>query len=978
MAGAALSKDLLLNIGAKDKASNVLDSLGRKADDVFGGKGTGMAALGIGVQAAMVAGAAGVTAMGVAVAESVKVAGNFQQELANVKAVTMASDAEMKKLTDTAKALGSTTAFSASEAAQGMQFLGMAGLSATQIVEAMPAVLDLAAAGTLDLASAADISTNIMSGMALGVSDLNHVMDGLATVASSSNTDVRGVGQAMTFVAGTANAAGLSFDQTAAALGILANAGIQATRGGTSLNAALRSMLNPSKEAQELAEKLGLTFTDNEGRIRPLVDITEDLQDANLTAKQSFVLFGDEGKRAIDALVNQGAPQLRALEQSIEDSENAAKRMAEIKLDTFEGSITELSSAVEGLAITVGTPFLGFLTNSAKLTADVVREVDEFADSIVRVENNLARYNQSGIATEEQQRAIMAGFGQTVTVVEETNTELDALGASAIRFKSGWENNIGRTLDQAQVVIRDNVRPEIALLAQDVQDLPDDIQIDPIDIPLGPKLMGSRAGGTLDEIIGEFEDLPEDVKITPIEIPFDQPEVDQTALAIENTLDSAFSMATGTLIRTGSLKQATTRMFENVLDSAISSVAKDVGSSLSEMFTSAMSGGGGASPMQSLTDPIEGFFSGSGGDGVMGGSSFVGLMSSSALATGMFGAAAVIGTKVVSGLISGIRGSNLTEERVRRAFEDQNFGFNMSTPLSEQLQFFRGDNDIDVDRALGQLGQLEGVRRGVGLSGTNETDFLALMEFLVGSGSDLSGVFGDLNPGRAASLRSFFTTRARDDFANIQPLVDVLGAYNAPVYGGGTTTAQTSTPAPAQDSGSILSRLVETSAIARGRLDSAMSDGLLNLTEPEKENVLRVMNARNDLMTEALGRFGTNTDAAAWFTDRISSEMNIPRFRIGGMKDADGPAYLHAGEGVLSQRGMDNLAMLNNGIMEGFVGGGGNEFHFEIHLHTPDVDSTEQFVENRLGPMIVRYIRESSAFGNEILFSDGVTTPPTV
>lgn len=362
---AGLTQNLKLIIDADNKASGQLKNLQKDANDTFGNESTGsskgLGALGNVAAVGMAAAAAAVVAVGAGLVASVGKAAEFEAKMSKVKAVTQASAEDFDRLSTLARKMGSETAFSAAEAADGITFLGQAGFSTDQIFQALPATLNLAAAGGLELAEAADIASNVLSGMRLEASETARVTDVLAQASASSNTNVQQLGNAFAMVAPGAAAAGVSLNDTATALGVLADNGIQASSGGTALNAALRTMLKPSKDAEEAAQRLGVSFVNTEGKIKPLNEIIADLETANISAKDALVIFGEEGGRAINALVGSGSKRFDELKGKIEGSDGAAAQMALTMNDNFAGSMKVLGSATDELMITVGELFLPLL-----------------------------------------------------------------------------------------------------------------------------------------------------------------------------------------------------------------------------------------------------------------------------------------------------------------------------------------------------------------------------------------------------------------------------------------------------------------------------------------------------------------------------------------------------------------------------------------------------------------------------------------
>src|SRR5690606_36115764 len=187
-----------------------------------------------------------------------RVAGDFDHAMAAVRAVTGATGEEFARLESLAKEMGDTTMFSATEAAQAMEFLGMAGWDTTQIMAGLPDVLTLAASGGLGLAEAADIASNSMAGMSMEASEVGRAADALAKAAASANVDVRMLGETASYAAGTASAAGWSIEDLATAVGLFGNVGIQGSTAGTALNHILGQLQNESSNAAKMFRELGI------------------------------------------------------------------------------------------------------------------------------------------------------------------------------------------------------------------------------------------------------------------------------------------------------------------------------------------------------------------------------------------------------------------------------------------------------------------------------------------------------------------------------------------------------------------------------------------------------------------------------------------------------------------------------------------------------------------------------------------------
>ena len=310
---------------------------------------------------------------------SIDVFAQFEQSMAAVQAVTSASTTEMVQMTSVARELGETTRFSASEAAQGMAFLGRAGFETSEIIGAITPTLNLAAAAQLELGRAADITSNIMSAFGVEASETTRIADALASASANANTDVSQMGEAMKLVGPVAAALGISMEDSAAAIGILSNAGLQASLAGTGLRRVLSELANPSKEASKSLAALGIQVEDLNPATHSLTEIVEALAGANIQAADAFTIFGDRGAPAILALTSQ-AGELRKLTSTVNESEGAALSMAGVMEDTLAGAGRELRSVIESVRIAFGEQLAPVLVTTADRLSSFLRDNrEEFA-----------------------------------------------------------------------------------------------------------------------------------------------------------------------------------------------------------------------------------------------------------------------------------------------------------------------------------------------------------------------------------------------------------------------------------------------------------------------------------------------------------------------------------------------------------------------------------------------------------------------
>lgn len=376
------AQELEAAIRALDKFQRESDDASRSADKLEkSGKRMNLALAGI---AGTVAGMAAAT---LGLGSVVSTLATFDRSMDSVQAVTRATTSEMDRMRAVAKGLGASTEFSAAQAADGLRFLGMAGFSAAEAMDSIPAVLDLATASGMGLAEAADIASNIMSGFGIAAEEAASVADVLAAASSRANTDVSQLGSAMSYVAPAAAALSISIEDTAAAIGVLSDAGIQGTRAGTGLRTILAQLSNPTDDAAAAADALGVSIRDLNPQANSLTDIISTLKDANLDFASAAKLAGTEGASSLLALVDQ-SDHLKDLGKELTAVDGAASDMATTMRDNLRGDLDGLVSAVQGLIISMGDAGLtDVLRGVVRLATDTVRAFAMLADaagSVVR------------------------------------------------------------------------------------------------------------------------------------------------------------------------------------------------------------------------------------------------------------------------------------------------------------------------------------------------------------------------------------------------------------------------------------------------------------------------------------------------------------------------------------------------------------------------------------------------------------------
>ncbi len=338
--------------------------------------------------------------------------GQFEQQLNRVRALTGATGADFAKLESEAKRLGETTQFSASQVADAQGFLAQAGFETNQILGSLEGTLNLAAAAQLDLASSADIVSNVLSGLQLPVSELGRANDTLVKTFTSTNTNLSQLGEAFKFVGPVISSAGVDFEEASAAIGLLGNAGIQGSLAGTSLRGAITKLLNPTAEAAKTLKDLGVQATNSTGDLLPLNQIIEQLEKSGADTSDIFTIFGQRAGPSVAALIGQGSGALRELTGELKNAGGTAQNVASVQMEGLTGAITQAKSAIEGTVIALGDALAPLLITIATNVADAARSFTSFITQVQEtriLEDIFARATIGAIAIKEE----LLVFGKT-------------------------------------------------------------------------------------------------------------------------------------------------------------------------------------------------------------------------------------------------------------------------------------------------------------------------------------------------------------------------------------------------------------------------------------------------------------------------------------------------------------------------------------------------------------------------------------
>lgn len=343
---------------------------------------------------------AAVTGLGTA---AVTTAANFESSMSQVQATMgVTKDAmstvdgqsvnTMDTLSELAKKMGAETAFSAKECADALNYLALAGYDTQQMCDTLPTVLNLAAAGDIDLASASDMVTDAMSALGMGVDESTKMVDQMAKTASSTNTSVAQLGEGILTIGATAKSIKGGTAELNTALGILANNGIKGAEGGTHLRNVILSLQNPTDKAAAQMDALGVSVYDSNGNMRSLNDILGDLNksmDGMTSADKANIIatiFNKTDLASVNALLANTGDTWDSLQNSITNSAGAAQQMADTQLDNLQGQITILKSALEGLAISFGEllmPAIKQIVDWVQKFVDWLNSMDEGTKKVI-------------------------------------------------------------------------------------------------------------------------------------------------------------------------------------------------------------------------------------------------------------------------------------------------------------------------------------------------------------------------------------------------------------------------------------------------------------------------------------------------------------------------------------------------------------------------------------------------------------------
>ncbi|PTG02986.1 phage tail tape measure protein [Staphylococcus chromogenes] len=320
-----------------------------------------------------------VAGFGAAVKKSI----DFDDSMRKVKATSGATGSEFQQLRDKALEMGAKTKFSASESADALNYMALAGWDTKDMLGGIDGVMQLAAASGEDLGQVSDIVTDSLTAFGMKAKDSGHFADVLAQTSSKANTDVRGLGEAFKYVAPVAGALGYTVEDTSIAIGLMSNAGIKGEKAGTALRTMFTNLSKPTGDMKKKMDELGISITDSNGNMLPMRDVMDQLRgkfkglSKEQQASAAATIFGKEAMSGALAIINASDEDYQKLTKSIDGSKGAAKRMSDEMEGGIGGSIRQMKSAIESLAISIGDVMAPYIKKLAEWLSHAANKLNE-------------------------------------------------------------------------------------------------------------------------------------------------------------------------------------------------------------------------------------------------------------------------------------------------------------------------------------------------------------------------------------------------------------------------------------------------------------------------------------------------------------------------------------------------------------------------------------------------------------------------
>lgn len=372
---------------------------------------------------------------------AVKTTSDFESAMSKVSAISGATGSDLDALNQKAQEMGAKTKFSATESAEAFTYMAMAGWKTEDMLQGIDGIMALAAADGLDLATTSDIVTDALTAFGLSADDSGHFADVLAAAASNANTNVSLLGESFKYAAPVAGALGYSAEDTAIALGLMANAGIKGSQGGTALRSSLSRLIKPTDDAAALMEQYGLSMTNADGSMKSLGEVMEMLRTkmGGLSeaeqAQAAATLFGQEAMSGMLAVINASDSDYEKLTSAIYGADGAAQQMADTMLDNLSGQLTLLKSALEGLAIQFGEILMPYIKQFVQWLQNLVQKLQEMTpeqkEQIVKWAAFAAAIGPVLLAVGK----LVTGIGNVISVFGKLKTAIPAVKGALVAVK---------------------------------------------------------------------------------------------------------------------------------------------------------------------------------------------------------------------------------------------------------------------------------------------------------------------------------------------------------------------------------------------------------------------------------------------------------------------------------------------------------------------------------------------------------------
>lgn len=327
--------------------------------------------------------AAGVTiSAGAGIADTIQTYADFEAAMSEVKAISGATSEEFAQLTEKANQMGAVTKFTASESAEAFKYMAQAGWDAKEMMDGIEGLMALAAASGEDLGTTSDIVTDALTAFGMAAKDSGRFADVMAKAASATNTDVAKMGDTFKYVAPVAGALGYSIEDTAVAIGLMANSGIKASQAGTSLRSLLTNLTHPVGQAADAIDELKISITNADGSVKPLSQTLQELREKfralseSERAQYAAMLAGQEGMSGLLAIVNASDQDFSDLTEQINNSSGAAQEMADIMMDNLSGKFELFTGALDSMKMSLGEKFKPYLIEALDWLTNKVPDVE--------------------------------------------------------------------------------------------------------------------------------------------------------------------------------------------------------------------------------------------------------------------------------------------------------------------------------------------------------------------------------------------------------------------------------------------------------------------------------------------------------------------------------------------------------------------------------------------------------------------------